>query len=146
MLTFEFPTPEKAKEFSDRMIVDGFGNPKRSHRVVDVDEGDGSDPWAHDYVMLLAACHGASEAQASIRAARDGGDRLYTLHTWNRDDEPSHTEVNVTTLAAFLADNPNLALAVVQTIEHDGTFTGGGGSQPSWRITRTPFVGTRREP
>lgn len=143
MLTFEFPTPEKAKEFSDRMICDGYGNPKRSHRVVDVDEGDGSDPFAHDYVVLLAAYHGAKEAQASIRAARDGGERLYTLHTWDRDEEPRHTEVSIVTLASFLADNPDLALAVVQTIERDGTFTGGGGAQPRWRITRTPFVGRK---
>lgn len=144
MLTYEFPTPEKAKEFSDRMICDGFGNPKQSHRVVDVDEGDGSDPFAHDYVVLLAAYYGAEAAQKSIRVAREGGERLYTLHVYDQNDEPRHAEVSIVTLAEFADQNPNLALAVLQTIEREGTFTGGGGAQPCWRITRTPFVGFRR--
>jgi hypothetical protein len=140
MLTFEFPTPEKAKEFSDRMICDGYGNPKREHRVVDV-EWDAADPFAHDYIVLLAAYHGAEDARAQIRAARKGGERLYTLHVWGKDDKPRDTEVSITTLGAFLRDNPTLAEGVVQTIQRDGSFTGGGGSQPCWRLQRTPFVG-----
>jgi hypothetical protein len=141
MLTFEFPDPGKADYFVARLQRERHEYSKSpSGKVVDVHLPASDDPSVaaitHDYLTMLAAHFGAYDVPKDE-------ERLYTLHTWNRDADPGYTEVTITTLAAFAADNPNLALAVLQTIEREGRFTGGGGSQPCWRITRTPFVGRK---
>lgn len=136
MLTFEFPTAEQALSFAGRVLQGGAGVPARSHRVVDV-QYDADDPFSHDLLVLMARYHGATVSSG------EAPERLYTLLMWERDDDVHLPDVTLTTLAEFSANNPDLALAVIQTIEREGTFTGGGGASPSWRITRTPFVGKR---
>lgn len=141
MLTFEFPDPGKADYFVARLQRERHEYVKSpSGKVVDVVLPKGDDPSViaivHDYLVLLAAHFGAYDRPAAP-------ERLYTLHTWGQNEDPRDHEVTIVTLAAFSEDNPYLALAIIQTIEREGSFTGGGGAQPSWRITRTPFVGKR---
>lgn len=143
MLTFEFPDTGKADYFVARLQRDRHEYTKSpSGKIVDVHLPKGDDASVaaitHDYLVMLAKHFGAYDLPKAP-------ERLYTLLTWGLEDGAIDAEVTLTTLDAFLVDNPHLALGVVQTIEREGTFTGGGGSQPWWRITRTPFVGCRRE-
>ena len=114
MLTFEFPDRGKADYFVARLQREHHEYSKSpSGTVVDVRLPASDDPSVtaitHDYLTMLAAHFGAYDTR--------GVERLYTLQTWDHDDGPGHVEVTITTLAAFSADNPDLALAVIQTIE-----------------------------
>jgi hypothetical protein len=142
MLTFEFPSAAKADYFVARLQRERHDYVKSpSGKVVDVmihpSEGPSVNAIIRDYLTMLAAHFGAYDVAREERVR----DRLYTLHTWGPNERPRDHEVTITTLDAFLEANPNLAEGVVQTIQRDGEFTGGGGSQPCWRLKRTPFVG-----
>ena len=138
MWTFEFPTPAMAADFCAVMNRDRYATVKQSHRVVDVTLVEDLPRPAEQYGDLaraMATLHGAEPARKA--------ERLYTLHTWDATD-PRHCEVTLTTLPAFLADNPSIAAHVQARFtdpDAPSAFSGGGGAEPCWRLARTDFVG-----
>jgi hypothetical protein len=104
-----------------------------------------SDPGLRDLVVVFARFYGATPEGSLI----DRGtlpETLYVLMTWNRDDDPEHVEVAITTLRKFFALNPADA-AYIREHHPDPTvpsaFSGGGGAAPSWRLERTSYVGRK---
>ena len=140
-LTFEFPTPKDAAYFAERLYE--FA-PKVSHRVVDLLVPDDEDRElvriARDYAVLTAYRMGAT-AEAARGTAPERSEPLYLLTIGVAAHDQ---ETNVTTLAEFLAANPDeMRNASSWSLAPGAVTHGGGGASPRWRLARTAYVGRK---
>ena len=137
-VTFEFPDDNKARAFFERCTAEGY-SASRSHRVVDVTPPTLGD---HDVIVMAAAYLGATDQRTETVTGSFRDEPLYLLTIGA--DEITGADTMLTTLAEFLAANPDeMRNASSWSLAPGAVTHGGGGASPRWRLERTAYVGRK---